>query len=274
VRTFGAKPFRLADHLARLKQSLEVIDIDPGVPTDELDRVARELVARNHRLLQPADDQGLSIFVTPGTYRSYASGDAGGPTVCLHTYPLPFALWASKYEHGQALVTTDVRQVPPECWPPNLKCRSRMHYYLADHRAEQIEPGSRALLQDLDGRVTEASTANILIYRRDEGLVAPPTAKVLPGISLKAVVELGSRIGIDECERDLRVEDVASADEVMLTSTPFALLPVTRLNGRPVGDGKPGEVYRELLRAFSEQVGVDVAAQARRFAGREWQYGK
>ncbi len=67
----------------------------------------------------------------------------------------------------------------------------------------------------------------------------------------------------------LRPEDVARADEVLLASTPVCLLPVTRLNGRPIGDGEPGEVFRRLLAAWSDLVGVDVSGQAKRFAGRD-----
>ena len=119
----------------------------------------------------PGDDLGVSIFVTPGIYPSYAPGDcpdfrvnekgtvplekaaAARPTVCVHTYPLPFHLWAEKYGDGQALAITPVEQVPPQCWPPELKCRSRMHYYLADKLAARQDPPARAVLLDRDGFV-------------------------------------------------------------------------------------------------------------------------
>ncbi|NQT17054.1 MAG: aminotransferase class IV, partial [Planctomycetes bacterium] len=181
VRTFAGKLFRLDDHLARLEQSLDTIGVDPGATREEISGIAEELVARNHRLLEPGDDLGLSIFVTPGPYGAYASPAAAHPTVCLHTYLLPFRLWAGKYRAGQALVTTDVEQVSPKSWPASLKCRSRMHYYLADRQAAAIEPGARALMLDSEGRVVEASTANVMIFNDGEGLVAPPAAGVLPG---------------------------------------------------------------------------------------------
>ena len=158
----------------------------------EFAAVAEELVARNYALLAPGDDLGLSIFVTPGIYPTYAAGEEPGtPTVCLHTYPLPFHLWAEKYREGQALVTTDVEQVSPHCWPAGLKCRSRMHYYLADKRAAAMDPQARALLLDAQGFVTEASTANLLIYHAGRGLASPPSDKILRGISLGVVSEPG-----------------------------------------------------------------------------------
>lgn len=279
LRTFAGRLFRLKDHLARLEQSLQTVGVDPGMTVDQLAQVAREIVARNHRLLAAGDDLGLSVFVTPGCYPAYSrlrrsegsapcpSDQGAGPTVCLHTYPLPFRLWAEKYRWGEALVTTEVEQVSPRCWPPGLKCRSRMHYYLADRRAAASEAGARALLLDQQGFVTETSTANVLVVSPGEGLISPPSEKILRGISLSVVVELADKLGISTTQRSLTPKEVASADEVLLTSTPVCLLPVTRLNGQPVGRGRPGEVFARLLAAWNELVGMDIAGQAGRFAG-------
>jgi branched-chain amino acid aminotransferase len=277
LRTFAGKLFSLDGHLARLERSLEVAAIDPPLTRVELGAIAGELAARNHRLLDPADDLGLSIFVTPGLYPAYAdrrpegqdSAPAGAePTVCLHTYPLPFAHWARKYRSGQSLVTTPVQQVPASCWPPALKCRSRMHYYLADCKAAKIEPGARALLLDRDGWVTETSTANVLLYAGSQGLASPPQETVLPGISLSAIARLAGQLGIPMSYRRLSLAEVAGAEEVLLSSTPWCLLPVTRLNGRPIAGGAPGPVFQRLLAAWSQWVGTDIAGQAQRFAGR------
>jgi branched-subunit amino acid aminotransferase/4-amino-4-deoxychorismate lyase len=191
------------------------------------------------------------------------------PTVCLHTYPVPFHRWAERSRTGQTLATTEVEQVSPRCWPPSLKCRSRMHYYLADRRAAARDPGARALLLDGQGFVTEASTANVLIYRAGEGLAWPPTSKVLPGISLAVVAHLAGRLGIPCAERDLKPEDLASADEALLSSAPFCLLPVTRLDGRPIGAGRPGEIFARLMAAWNEMAGLDIIAQAERHQFRE-----
>jgi branched-chain amino acid aminotransferase len=273
VRTFAGKLFRLDDHLARLAQSLEIVGIDPGMTLEEIGRIGEELIAHNHPLLAPGDDLGLSIVITPGAYAAFASGDCGPTgtgrsraTVCLHTYLLPFQLFARKYREGQVLVTADVEQIPAKCWPPTLKCRSRMHYYLADRRVAAADPQARALLLDAEGFVTEASTANVLIYRDGEGLISPRYAGILHGISLAVAVELAGQLGIPFCQRDLTPDDLTAADEVFLTSTTTCVLPVTRFNGRPVGSGKPGAVFSHLLAAWSEMVGVDVVEQAERFA--------
>ena len=271
LRTFGGKLFRLEQHLARLARSLAIVGIELGMPVEKLGEIARELAAKNHSLLDAGDDLGLSMFVTPGPYSTFATGGAPGPTIGLHTYPLPFHLWHEKYERGESLVVTDVMQVPSACWPTELKCRSRMHYYLADKQARQREPGARALMLEERGFVTEASTANILVYYRNVGLVSPPKEMILPGVSTATVEELAGRLGIPYSFRSLTVDDVAAADEVLLCSTSPCVWPVTRLNGRLIGDGKCGDIARRLLAAWSELVGIDLHEQAQRFLNRREQ---
>jgi len=269
LRTFGGKLFRLDMHLERLARSLEIVGIDPGLPLAELGQIATELAEQNRKLLDPADDQGVTIFVTPGPTAAFASlAGRRGPTVGIHTQPLPFGQWAPKYRSGESLVVTDVMQVPAACWPPELKCRSRMHFYLADQQARAIESGARALLLDERGMVTEASTANILAYFEREGLISPPKEHILPGVTVAVVEELAGKLGIGFSRRELTVDNVARADEVLLCSTSPCVWSVTRLNGQPIADGNPGPLAARLRAAWSQMVGFDIEEQTRRFAGR------
>lgn len=268
VRTFRGGLFRLEDHLARLTESLRVIGVSLDESTDRLASVARELAEHNHALLDPDDDLGLGVLVTPGGYAGYGPSNHPDATVLLHTYPLQFHLWQEKYNSGQSLVIPPTRQVPTDCWPSGLKCRSRMHYYLADREAQARVSDARALLLDHEGHVTEASTANVVVYRAAEGLISPPHGTVLPGISLAQALELAGQLGERVIERDLTPDDLRTADEVFLTSTPLCLLPVVSLDGAPLGAGRPGNFYRRLLQAWNDVVGLDIAAQAQRFATR------
>lgn len=274
LRTFGGKLFELPRHLQRLQRSLAIVGIELPVSLAELESRAHELAARNHALLQPGDDLGLSMFVTPGTYATFQAAAAGpwplnpGPFLGMHTYPLPFASWAHKYDQGETLVVTEVKQVPTDCWPAELKCRSRMHYYLADRAARLKEPGARAVMCDHEGFVTEASTANLLSYRAGEGLVSPPRESILPGVTVGVLAELAAAIGIPWSERPLTLADVAAADEILLCSTSPCVWPVTRFDGKAISGGKAGPVARQLLQAFSQRVGFDIAEQAKRFAKR------
>jgi branched-chain amino acid aminotransferase len=266
LRTFGGKLFRLEAHLERLFQSLAIVGVDPGLSARELGAVASELAGHNHQLLADGDDLGLTMFVTPGILSS--AGLATQPTLCLHTLPLRFEQWAEKYDRGESLCTTSIAQVSEHSWPRELKCRSRMHYYLADREARARDPGSRALMRDDRGYVTEATTANVVLYDRTRGLRTPPREKVLPGISLGVLEQLASELGIPCVHQDLRESDVAGASEVFLTSTSPCALPVVRFNGQPIGTGKPGPAYAQLMSAWSRLVGLDIQSQARRFAAR------
>ncbi|HEY4761078.1 MAG TPA: aminotransferase class IV [Thermoguttaceae bacterium] len=268
LRTFAGRIFRLDDHLDRLENSMQIVGVDSGLTRQKWSDIAQELVDRNNRFLTPGDDWGISISVTPGIYPSYSTTESARPTVCLHLYPLPFRIWAKKYRTGQALAATSIEQIPAQCWPPELKCRSRMHYYLADKLAAENDPCARAVLLDGDGFISESSTANVVIYRKGEGLLSPPLNKILHGISLAVVVEISGRLGVPFHYRDLTPADLTAADEIILTSTPLCLLPVTSFNSRPIGDGHPGEISRRLLAAWSEMVGLDIIAQAERFSQR------
>jgi branched-subunit amino acid aminotransferase/4-amino-4-deoxychorismate lyase len=269
LRTFRGKLFRLEMHLDRLARSLEIVGLRPSQSLPELGRIATELVERNRPLIHAEDDLGATIFVTPGMSASYSDvARQSGPTVGVHTQPLSFGQWAEKYRTGDSLVVTDIVQVPNECWPRALKCRSRIHYYLADKKAQQVEPGARALLLDEDGFVMEASTANVVIYNAREGLVSPPREDVLPGVSIAVLEELATKMGISFVHRQLSVAEIAAAAEVLLCSTSPSVWSVTRLNERPIGDGQAGPICQRLRTAWSKLVGVDIEAQATRFGTR------
>jgi branched-chain amino acid aminotransferase len=268
LRTFRGELFRLPEHLERLHASLELSGIEPQESLSDLADIAVRLVSQNFALVDSNDDLGLCIFMTPGPYAAMAEGDRSPPTVGLHTYRLPFHLWAEMYRAGAALRTTAIQQIPATSLSPALKCRSRMHYFIADRAAAKAQSGSRALLLDHRGHVSETSTANVVAYFPSEGLVSPPIEHVLPGISLQVLKELAGRLGIAFISREMTADEFAHAAEAFLTSTPNCLLPVTQFNGRPIGAGKPGDVFQQLLRAWNEMVEVDIASQAERFSRR------
>lgn len=263
TRTFKHECFRLEDHLQRLFRSLKYTRMETGLTVDELDGISRELVAHNAKLLPAGGELGLVHFVTAGELPTYA-GMAGQamtrPTVCVHSFPLPYELWAHKYTAGSHLVTPSIRHVPPQCYDPKMKYRSRMHYYLADKEAQLVDPQASALLLDLDGNVTETSGANFMIVERGQ-IVSPTTVNTLPGVSRATVIDLAAKLGIPFVERDIQVYNALNADEAFTTTTPYCILPVTRLNGVAIGDGKPGPIFRSLLSAWSELVGVDIMKQ-------------
>lgn len=187
-------------------------------------------------------------------------GEAHGCTVCVNTFPLEWTLYARKMREGAHVVITGARSIPPQCLDPAIKCRSRMHFYVADQDARRVDPDASALLLDLDGNITETSAANFLFV--ETGTIVSPTARnILPGISRRTVIELANQLGIPFVEQDAQQDRVTGADEAFLTSTPYCLMPVTKINGATIGDGKPGPIFRRLLSAWSALVEVDIERQ-------------
>ena len=258
LRTFHGELFEVAAHKQRLARSLEILGVE--VDLDDLLQAGQRVVEHNFKLVNPRLDLGLTLFVTPGLYPTYRATGDDGPTIGVHSYPLPFALWREKYEHGQACEIVDVPQVSQACWPRELKCRSRMHYYLADKQASQRNADARAILLDDDGCINEASTANVVAYFSDEGLVSPQCEHILPGISLGFVKQLARRLEIPFSYRPLTPEELLSADEVLFTSTPYCLLPVSRV-GERVYTGRT--CFRNLLNAWNNSVGLNIEVQAK-----------
>jgi len=264
TRTFRQRLYRLEDHLDRLFRSLRYVRMDTGLTKEALTSISRELVDHNVRLLDKGGELGLIHFVTAGELALYA-GSAGNPgppqpTVCAHTFQLPFEIWVNNMREGMHVVTPSIRHVPPQCYDPKMKYRSRMHYYLADQEVKLVDPNATALLLDLNGNVTETGAANFLLV--DRGTIVSPTLNnILPGVSRKTVIELAAKLGIPFVERDSQVYSVMNADEAFLASTPFCLMPVTKVNGVEIADGKPGPLFQRLIEAWSQKVGLNVLGQ-------------
>ena len=154
--------------------------------------------------------------------------------------------------------------MPARFIDPKAKNRSRIFYKIADLEAERMEPGAMALLTDERGFVTEG-TGNNFFMARDGEIFTPKPHDILRGVSRQYCIELARADGIPLHEADIEPYDVREADEAWYTSTTICMLPITRYNFDPVGDGKPGPIYRRLLAAWSQSVGVDIEAQAKAY---------
>lgn len=266
LRTFRGEVFHQAEHLDRLAHSLEIVRLDAPAICAEVKAVITEVARRGRSGLDEEDDVGLVVFATPPSERA-RGGSAAYGTLAVYAAPLPFGDWAYKYREGERLIVSDFRQVPSSSWPSELKCRSRMHYYLADHAARLQDPLARALLLDQQGRLAEASTANFLLVRRGK-VLSPLRDYILPGVSLGFLHELVLAEGIPFEFDELLPSDLADADELLLASTSPCVLPVCHCDGKPVGDGRPGPIFRRIIDAWGRRVGVDICRQAERFAKR------
>lgn len=263
TRTFAHKPFKLEEHLDRLYKSLKVTRIDPGLDKAAMRALSMQVLETNLHRLAPHEDcwlvhnisRGLSVAgADPTRQRSRA-------TVIIHTQPMVLTDWAPYYQDGCHAVTPMSRAVPPQALDARIKNRSRMAYTLAEMEAKLVDPQAQGILLDIHGNVAENKGGNFFIVS-DGMLKTPPTRNALAGVSRATVLELARKLGIPTAVTDFQLYDIYTADEAFFTSTPYCIMPATRINGLPVGDGAVGNITRRLLRAWSDLVGVDIVAQA------------
>lgn len=260
ARTFGHQPFRLEQHLQRLLSSCHSLGFPVPYSLTDLLQAATEVVAQNLRLISESQDLGIVAFITAGTNATYLGGQpsAVGTTV-IHTFPLPFRMWRKALTQGVRLRIPTVRQLPEDCLPVTHKLRNRLHWWLADREAERLEPGSRALLLDQQDCLTETSTS--CFFAVLDQTVVTPDRQVLDSMSRRVVEELLHQLQIPCRRGPVPVQQLPNLQEAFLSSTPVCLLPVSHINGQPVGNGQPGPVFQQLLERWSQTVGVNLRAQ-------------
>ncbi len=255
TRTFGGEVFHLDRHVARLYRSLKAVRLDPGLTDEEMNETTLELVKQNRGLLGPDED----YFV--GHYVSRGPDTAGRATVVILCEPIAFHKFAHHYIYGGHVVTTSVRAIPNQVWDPKIKSTSRMHLWLAEQQAQLVDPEAYALLLTLEGNVTELTAANFWIVRNGT-LVTAPVQNILSGITRGAVLEVAEHAGIPVEETDFQLYDIMNADEAFMTTTSRCVLPLTRINGNAIGEGKPGPVVGRLQKGWTELFGHDFVYQA------------
>ena len=261
-RTYAGCVFRLDRHVDRLYRSLEYVRIDPGLDRAAFSAVVEETVERNLGRLDEAGDFQIYMFVTRGPGR-YAT-DAGPPSVGVVAYPVPFWRMAPYFDTGAHGVIARTRSFGSEMLEPKLKHQSRLNFELAELEANDVEPGAFAILVDGEGNLTEG-TFNSIFVVSGGALRTPPDDSILQSVSRETVMELAERLGIPCSEEPMQPYDLYTADEAFVAFTGPGVLPMTAADRRPIGDGAPGPVTRQLLAAWSEMVGVDIVDQAVRY---------
>ena len=241
VPAYARRPFRWPQHLERLKRSLAAVGI--GNPLDDAGwtRLVTELIARHEWA-----DQFVYLQVTRGVARrDHAFPQGVAPTVFAMTSPLvPPA--AELVAQGVAAIT-----LPDERW---LHCDIKSTSLLGNVLARQaaVQAGAAECVMFRDGFLTEGSASNIWVAR-GERLYGPPKDNlVLTGIRYGLIEELCERTGIALQLRRILREEVQVADELLLSSATKEVLPITTLDGRPVGSGRPGPVFAKLHAAYQQ----------------------
>ena len=263
TRTFRKTPFKLDEHIARLYRSMKLTHINPQMTPEQLKKITLDVLAANLSNYEDHQDcwivhnisRGLSV---PG---ADPTKQLGAATVMIFTQLMDLRRWSNFYREGCHAVTPMSRMVPSQSLDPRIKNRSRLPYTMAEMEVKLVDPLAQSVILDLDGHVAENKGGNIFAVINGV-LKTPTTVNCLAGVSRSTALELAQKLGIPTQETVLLPYDLATADEVFFTSTPYCIMPATKFNGGVVGDGKIGPITKRLLAAWSELVGLDIVKQA------------
>lgn len=267
MRTFNKRTFKLDEHLDRLYASAQAVEIEIPYSKSELYEAHENLLIENRHEFTEDDEIRSLINVSRGTLPLYSNiGLPMGPSVMMTCFPLRWIIKGSYklYQEGVHAVIPSQRTIPAQYLDPKIKNRSRLHYKLADIQAKRQDKDAWALLLDDQGLVAEGSGSNFFIVKNGK-IITPEGRHCLRGISRQYVLGLSRIAGIRYCEKGLDPHDVMTADEAFFTCTPYSILPCTRFNFKPIGDGKVGRITKRLIGLWGESVKCHFVDQARRW---------
>ena len=236
---WNGRIFKLPQHLARLELSLRAARIACPLSLEELGSVIVETTRRcqlKNAYIQTVVTRGEP----PMGVRDLTQCRAG-----IVVFAVPY-VWILKPEQidvgGRAMIST-IRQLPVQSLDPKIKSLSRLHLDLASLQGKAAGVDVTLML-DLDGHVTEGPGFNLFVVKG--GTLYSPPEGILMGITRQTVFELCAEHAIPAREAQLTAYDLYAADEILLTSTAGGIMPLVEVDGRPIGDGKPGRLSQRI----------------------------
>jgi len=251
IRAYHGRVFKLPEHLKRLYESAKSIRLDIGIPIEEMQEIVLETLRRNN-----LRDAYIRLVVSRG------KGDLGlDPNNCPKAAIICIAdqiklFPPSMYEQGLEVKTVAIRRNNQDSLNPRIKSLNYLNNILA--KIEAVQAGvMEAIMLNQEGYVAEGTGDNIFIYRNGALLTPPIYAGILEGITRNTVLEIARKLGVEVREELFTRHDVYTADECFLTGTAAELIPVVKADGRVIGSGVPGELFKKLLKEFREVTKVD-----------------
>jgi D-alanine transaminase len=241
VPVYSRVPFRLEEHLVRLERSLGEAKIrNPYTRAQWRSHIYQLIDA------QPFEDQGVYFQVTRGVAkRDHAFPKGVEPTVFMMSNPLTNPPQAQVEKGAAALSAPDNR------W---LRCDIKSISLIGNCLLRQLsaEAGAAETILFRDGELTEASASNVFIVKRGVIQSPPKSNLILPGITYDVVVELARANGLALEFKDIPEADVRAADEIWVTSSSKEVLAIVELDGKRIGDGRPGPMFRRMYQLYQE----------------------
>jgi branched-chain amino acid aminotransferase len=251
IRAYNGRIFRMRDHMDRLWRSAKALTLEIPYSREELDKILLETVRKTG-----LTDAYIRLVVSRGR------GDLGiDPRKCskanVYIIAAGIALYPEeKYQKGLRTVICATRRTSPDALNPGIKSLNYLNNIYG--KIEAIRAGmDEGIMLNAQGLVTEGTADNLFIARDGRLFTPPPHVGILEGITRRVIFEICSEKGIECSERGLVPFDLYSAQEVFLCGTGAELIPVVEIDGRPVGDGTPGKLFKRLLGLFRERTQVD-----------------
>jgi len=241
VPVYSRRPFRLEEHLARLQTSLDAIRLANPHPTSKWIELIGKIIAGN-----PWEDQNVYLQVTRGAAkRDHAFPKGIKPTVFLMASELVTPSKELVENGAKAIVLPDFR------W---LRCDIKSTSLLGNCmlRTLAAEQGCVEAILVRDGELTEASASNVFVVRKGTVLAPPKSHLILPGITYDVVLEILRANALPHEVRPVAESELRSGDEVWVTSSSREVLAITALDGKPVGAGKPGPVFKRVYALYQQ----------------------
>jgi branched-chain amino acid aminotransferase len=251
IRSYNGNVFRLEEHLERLYDSAKSVMLEIPHTFEEMTKLVVETLRRNE-----LKDAYIRLIVSRGV------GNLGiDPLTCSRPSVIVIAealslFPKSLYDNGIEIVSVATRRNRSDVLSPKVKSLNYMNNILVKIEAN-LAGVSEALMLNDQGYVAEGSADNIFIVRKNKILTPPGYVGALEGITRNAIMEVAAQKGYEVQEGVFTRHDVYVADEVFLTGTAAEVIAVIKVDGRVIGDGKPGPVTNDLLASFRELVQQD-----------------
>ena len=236
VPAYGGRPFRVEHHLRRLDRSLASIRMDNPLSHTEWRQVFEQLTRQ-----LPGQDQSIYLQVTRGAYpiRNHVIPAEISPNVLAFVAPMSPRDDAVARQGIRVITLDDIRW--HRC---DIKATALLANVMA--RAQATDEGADEAILIRNGAAMEGTASNLFVVSNGLIITPPDSDELLPGITRDLVLELAQEEGLPYAQASIAATDLESADEIWLTSSTREVSAVVELNGRPVGNGKPGELWQRM----------------------------
>jgi len=247
MRSYNGKVFRLREHMIRLWKSARALMIEIPITLEEMEAAVNETLQVNG-----IQNGYIRLLVTRGIGTLGLDAHlCSEPQVVIIAAQL--ALYpAELYEKGLDIVTAATVRTNPSMVSPQVKSMNYLNNVLAKIEGH-LAGCAEVLMLNTKGEVAECSGDNVFIIRDGKLHTPPPEAGILEGITRQTVIDIAVGMGIPVRETPMTRYDIFAADECFLTGSGAELIPVVKLDGRLIGDGKPGVMTKKLLDRFHEE---------------------